>query len=718
MTTPVDPVENSSSLKISTAAEAPEQKTAARGARVIRGRAGQSNVSEIIPPLPPTPPLTIGEPLTPPPAPPAGEGDDTLFAAALTPPAPPAPVPAPVSASVSAPVRAQVAESKTPAQASAEAPAAASTAARTEAAASDTASHDSEASRMGRNSLVMASGTLASRLTGQVRTILLAAAIGVTGVAADAYQVGSQIPQIFFNLLSGGLINAILVPQIVRAFQHKDFEDRINKLLTLAMTVLLGFTAVLAALTPVLVNLFVSSDWNNAQRALASAFTLWCMPQVLFYGIYTVLGQVLAARDRFGFYSWSSVAANIVACAGFGLFIYQFGSAKEQPISFWTTDKIALSAGAWTLGVAVQGLLLFIPLLQLGIHPRLRWGVRGIGLRSMGRVGIWTLGMVLLDEVFGIVSTRISTGAPIAGGDRLNIAGSQAYNQAFQIWILPYSLITVSLATTIFPILSRAVAKNDLHSAQRSLTSTLRTSGVIMVFFSAAFIAFPVPIVRALLPSVSVHDANLIAVAIYGLALNLPMASITLLLRRAFFAFEDGRSPFIVSLVMMVVEVVCLVTFTRLVPPYYWVAVVGATTIIGNGSCIPIALFLLRRHFTEPLQLGSLVLLHLKAGLAAAADGVLGWFLSRALTALLGASTAADGHLGWAQSLVVCAITGVVMLAAYIVLCKLLRIAEITSFLAVVARKVPGLSRIPGFTRLVGDYQSANSAAVANPKNV
>ena len=576
MTTPVDPVENSSSLKISTAAEAPEQKTTAHRARVIRGRAGQSNVSEIIPPLPPTPPLTIGEPLTPPPAPPAGEGDNTLFAAALTPPAPPAPVPAPVSASVSAPARAQVAQSQTPAQASAEAPA--STAARYPAAASDAASHDSEASRMGRNSLIMASGTLASRLTGQVRTILLAAAIGVTGVAADAYQVGSQIPQIFFNLLSGGLINAILVPQIVRAFQHKDFEDRINKLLTLAMTVLLGFTAVLAALTPLLVNLFVSSDWNNAQRALASAFTLWCMPQVLFYGIYTVLGQVLAARDRFGFYSWSSVAANIVACAGFGLFIYQFGSAKEQPISFWTTDKIALSAGAWTLGVAVQGLLLFIPLLQLGIHPRLRWGVRGIGLRSMGRVGIWTLGMVLLDEVFGIVSTRISTGAPIAGGDRLNIAGSQAYNQAFQIWILPYSLITVSLATTIFPILSRAVAKNDLHSAQRSLTSTLRTSGVIMVFFSAAFIAFPVPIVRALLPSVSVHDANLIAVAIYGLALNLPMASITLLLRRAFFAFEDGRSPFIVSLVMMVVEVVCLVTFTRLVPPYYWVAVVGATT--------------------------------------------------------------------------------------------------------------------------------------------
>ena len=62
-------------------------------------------------------------------------------------------------------------------------------------------------STVGRNSLIMASGTAASRVTGQIRTILLAAAIGTTGLAANAYQAGAMIPQTVFTLVSGGIFN-------------------------------------------------------------------------------------------------------------------------------------------------------------------------------------------------------------------------------------------------------------------------------------------------------------------------------------------------------------------------------------------------------------------------------------------------------------------------------------------------------------------------------
>lgn len=307
------------------------------------------------------------------------------------------------------------------------------------------------ASSVGRNSLIMASGTLASRLTGQIRTILLAGALGVTGIAADAYQVGSQIPQVVFNILAGGLLNAILVPQIVKAFKQRDFASRINKLLTLSILVLGAFTLLLMLATPVLVNIYIDSGWTGPQKALANAFTLWCMPQVFFYGLYTVLGQVLAARDRFGAYAWSSVGANVISCIGFGAFIVLFGNAKSQPLDFWTNDKIALSAGTWTIGVALQALILIVPLTRLGLKLKPEFGFHGIGLRSMGKVAAWSLGMVVLDQLAGIVNTRITTGAPVATGDRLGTAGSQAYMQGFQIWILPYSLITVSLATAIFP---------------------------------------------------------------------------------------------------------------------------------------------------------------------------------------------------------------------------------------------------------------------------
>ena len=92
-------------------------------------------------------------------------------------------------------------------------------------------------SSVGRNSLIMASGTAASRVTGQIRTILLAWALGTTGYAANAYQAGSMIPQVIYTLVSGGIFNAVLVPQIVRTLKAKDAETRLNKLITLAITI-------------------------------------------------------------------------------------------------------------------------------------------------------------------------------------------------------------------------------------------------------------------------------------------------------------------------------------------------------------------------------------------------------------------------------------------------------------------------------------------------
>ena len=163
-------------------------------------------------------------------------------------------------------------------------------------------------SSVGRNSLIMASGTAASRVTGQIRTILLAWALGTTGYAANAYQAGSMIPQVIYTLVSGGIFNAVLVPQIVRTLKSKDAETKLNKLITLAITLLLGVTLLMAVATPLLTKLYVNGSAET--MALATSFTLWCMPQIFFYGLYTVIGQILAAKDHFVTYAWSSVGVH------------------------------------------------------------------------------------------------------------------------------------------------------------------------------------------------------------------------------------------------------------------------------------------------------------------------------------------------------------------------------------------------------------------------
>ena len=135
-------------------------------------------------------------------------------------------------------------------------------------------------SSVGRNSLIMASGTAASRVTGQIRTILLAWALGTTGYAANAYQAGSMIPQVIYTLVSGGIFNAVLVPQIVRTLKAKDAETRLNKLITLAITMLLAVAILMALCTPLLTRLYVNGSPET--MALATSFTLWCMPQTFF----------------------------------------------------------------------------------------------------------------------------------------------------------------------------------------------------------------------------------------------------------------------------------------------------------------------------------------------------------------------------------------------------------------------------------------------------
>ena len=101
-----------------------------------------------------------------------------------------------------------------------------------------------------RNSMIMAVGTAASRVTGQIRSILLAAAIGTTGMAANAYQAGSMIPQVIFTLVSGGIFNAVLVPQIVRTLQSRNAKEQLDKLITVALTLLIVITVAMTAATP------------------------------------------------------------------------------------------------------------------------------------------------------------------------------------------------------------------------------------------------------------------------------------------------------------------------------------------------------------------------------------------------------------------------------------------------------------------------------------
>src|SRR5674476_1694768 len=139
----------------------------------------------------------------------------------------------------------------------------------------------------------MAAGTIASRVLGMVRAAMVLAVVGA-GLTGDAWDVANTLPNIIYLLLAGGVLNAVLVPQITQAASHADGgREYVDRLLTIAITGIALIAVVFTVAAGLLVRVYSTAKWNADVRSLSIAFALICMPQIFFYGLYTLLGQVL-----------------------------------------------------------------------------------------------------------------------------------------------------------------------------------------------------------------------------------------------------------------------------------------------------------------------------------------------------------------------------------------------------------------------------------------
>ena len=224
---------------------------------------------------------------------------------------------------------------------------------------------------LGRSSALIAAGTFASRITGLLRTIVLVTLIGSLNTrAGDAFANANQLPNNIYIVISTGILTAVIVPQIVRVSQ-RDADGGaafISKLFTLATVVLLGATALAMLAAPGLIWLY-APKFTPEQLALATAFAYWCLPQILFYGLYALVGETLNARGIFGPFAWAPVVNNVVSIAGFGAMIVMFGSGLTA-VDLWTPGMIAGIGGTATAGIVVQALVLVLFWRKTGLlHP-------------------------------------------------------------------------------------------------------------------------------------------------------------------------------------------------------------------------------------------------------------------------------------------------------------------------------------------------------------
>ncbi len=333
-----------------------------------------------------------------------------------------------------------------------------------------------------RSSLIMASGTIISRVLGFARAVLLAAMLGVTTNAADAFGIANQLPNNVYAIIAGGVLNAVLVPQLVKARSHPDGgAGYINRLLTMAIVVFGSITVIATIAAPILVNIY-TSGWKPEQLALAVAFAYWCLPQLFFYAIYSMLGEVLNSRSEFGPYMWAPVLNNVVALLGMGAYIWFFGvdPTGQESMQTWGLSQVSLLAGTATLGVAAQAAILFVSWRRIGIEfkPNFKW--RGFGMKPALKAGFWTLAMVLVTQIAGIFQSSVASSA-VNGRTGGAVASVAASGIAWLIFMLPHSVFTVSLATVYFTRISNHAHQKDMDSVKSDLLSGLRVTALISI---------------------------------------------------------------------------------------------------------------------------------------------------------------------------------------------------------------------------------------------
>ncbi len=433
----------------------------------------------------------------------------------------------------------------------------------------------------------MALGTLASRLTGFLRTFVLVASLG-TADLGDAYNNANNLPNTVYYLMLGGIFTSVVVPMLVRA--SKEDPDRgegyAERIFTIGVIALLIITVAATALSGPLVNLYAgsgavspASGMTHAQFAAAAAasaakhrltviFAYYFIPQIFFYGMDSLLGAILNVRGRFGPNMWTPVINNAVVIFVGVLFMVTEGLHRNpQDIS---GSGIQLLAIGTTLGIVIQSIALFPILRRAGFSMRLRFDLRRSEIGEIGRMAGWMFGYVASQALGNLVVQRVANVASNTALINFHVrgVGYAAYATAWQLFQLPYAVVGISVISALLPRMSGHATDRRYSLVREDFSTGVRLASVI-VMPAAVFLAVLGPALCEMLfayGSTTANNARYIGEVFSVLSLGLVPFMLTQLQLRVFYSFHENRTPAIVGIVMLGVGVVADLVVLTTVP--------------------------------------------------------------------------------------------------------------------------------------------------------
>jgi putative peptidoglycan lipid II flippase len=408
-----------------------------------------------------------------------------------------------------------------------------------------------------RASGVMAAGTLVSRMTGFIRTAVIAYALGTLALA-DAYNNANTFPNAVFDLLLGGILASVFVPLLVSAAKRdadggRAYDQRMFTLVTIALAVI---TVVATLAAPVLVTIYASSV-HGQERALMVTFARFFIPQVFFYGISALAGAILNARGRFAAPMWTPVVNNIVVI--FMIAIYMITTGRDVTVQSITPAEVRLLGIGTTLGIIAQAAAMIPALRRVGFRWRPQLGLSREEVAEIVRMAGWMFGYIVTTQVGLLVTQNLANDAAVRS-EAANIgygAGFSAYQYAWLLFQLPYAIVGISVITALLPRMSAHAADARYALVRQDFSAGVRLASVITVPAAVVLAVLAPPLAILLLGhgSTTVPDATFVGEVFAVFSVGLVPYMLFQLLLRVFYAMHDSRTTAFIGLAVMAVNI-------------------------------------------------------------------------------------------------------------------------------------------------------------------
>ncbi|MEV1290424.1 lipid II flippase MurJ [Micromonospora sp. NPDC049679] len=520
--------------------------------------------------------------------------------------------------------------------------------------------------------------TVVARLAGFGRTAVFIWAVGPTHLG-DVYTAANTVPNIIFEIVAGGALASLVVPLLAGAVAVGDraaVAATTSALLTWTLTLLVPLAVLVALAADPIVGLLAKSGTPPEQLAAGARMLRVFAPQLPLYGVGIVLTGVLQAHHRF---AWPVIAPLLSSVTVIGTYL-TFAVAQGRRADLPTVGpggQLLLAVGT-TLGVVVLSLCLLIPLRRLRLRLRPGYAFPVDARRAVGALALAGAVTVGAQQIAVLVTLKLAWGGPTGAVVLFTFAQT--------VYLLPWAVLAVPVATAAYPTMSAARAVGDEERYRATVAPATRAIVLLSCLGAAGLVAIARPAADLLVAS---HQSAVAAAGIAGFAPGLIGYGLFAVLSRALYARGEPRPAATATVAGWLTAAVAALALSGLLAAEHRVLALT----LGNSVGMVVLgglLIMVVRHRAGPSVLAGLG----RAGLAGLLAGAAATIAGLAVTGWFGAVWHATPTRG--GSLLQGMLSGVVVVLVFLGVAYPLDRHDVRPMTAAVGRRLRGALRRGG----------------------